>query len=96
MMTVLYTVIDKSFYKIETYFLIIYIHNHNTVTMPTYQIRSQITIDGKLHIRYGKETYATREECEDMIELLNAASIGSSIHHATIRTAVEVLSEKKE
>ena len=64
--------------------------------MPTYQIRSQITIDGKLHIRYGTETYATLEECKDMIELLNDASIGSSILHATIRTAVEVLSEKKE
>jgi len=64
--------------------------------MPTYQIRSQSTIDGKLHIRYGIEIYATLEECKDMIELLNTASIGSSIHHATIRTAVEVVSEKKE
>jgi hypothetical protein len=59
-------------------------------------IRSQSTIDGKLNIRYGTETYATLEVCKDMIELLNAASIGSSIHHATIRTPVEVLSEKKE
>jgi len=56
--------------------------------MPTYQIRSQSTIDGKLHIRYGTEIYATRQECEDMIELLNTASIGSSILHQTIRTAV--------
>jgi len=59
-------------------------------------IHSQTVIDGKLHIRYGTETYATLEECKDMIELLNTASIGSSIHHATIRTAVEVVSEKKE
>jgi hypothetical protein len=65
--------------------------------MPTYQIRSQSKReDGTLHIRYGTEIYATREECEDMIRLLNAASIGSSILHPTIRTAVEVLSEKKE